>query len=146
MLRARAKLAAVDFDGWSHALNLAEQPYRVVSHVVNVGRSRERGPVRQAGRVFRLRRLFAERAGRGRPLRRTLAAVRDPDRVRPDNRRHQELRVWAIMSPRRASAPCAVVAVSHREQPFEEVAVTPEGETKVFGGSLFATGPLILEP
>ena len=57
-----------------------------------------------------------------------------------------DLRVWAITSPRRASAPCAVVAVSHREQPVEEVAVTPQGETKVFGGSLFATGPLFLEP
>jgi hypothetical protein len=39
----RARLAVVDIDGRSHALNLAEQPYRVVSHVVNVGRSRERG-------------------------------------------------------------------------------------------------------
>jgi len=38
------------------------------------------------------------------------------------------------------------VAVSHREQPVEEVAVTPQGETEVFGGGLFATGPLILEP
>ena len=34
---------SVDIAGRSHALNLAEQPYRVVSHVVNVGRSRERG-------------------------------------------------------------------------------------------------------
>jgi hypothetical protein len=40
----RAKLRpSVDIDGRSHALNLAEQPYQVVSHVVNVGRSRERG-------------------------------------------------------------------------------------------------------
>ena len=31
----------------------------------------------------------------------------DSDRVRPDHRRHQELRVWAITSPRRASTPCA---------------------------------------
>ena len=38
------------------------------------------------------------------------------------------------------------VPVSHREQPLEEIAVAPQGETKVFGGRLFATSPLFLEP
>ena len=39
-----------------------------------------------------------------------------------------------------------VLPVSHREQPREEIAVAPQGETKVFGGRLFATSPLFLEP
>ena len=70
----------------------------------------------------------------------------DADRVRPDHRRHQKLKSLSDRFAASRFGSLLVAAVSHREQPFEEVAVTPEGETEVFGGSLFATGPLILEP